>query len=232
VTLAQLTFDLPHRAALGAEDFLVSDCNLAAVKLIDSWPGWQARVQLLIGPPASGKTHLARVFQALSGARALEPSAIDIGLIETVGEGVPLIVEDADRGAYDERALFHLLNLAREKSLYVLITARSAPRGWDITLPDLISRLKAIPAVEIGAPDEALLKTVLLKQFADRQLKVEPKVLEFLALNIDRSLAAAASAVEAVDRLALATGRKINRQLVAEVLAAWGSPEEGGAGLA
>ncbi|MGE5260148.1 MAG: hypothetical protein ACM3MH_04630 [Actinomycetota bacterium] len=228
MTLAQLTFDLPHRAALGAEDFLVSDCNLAAVELIDSWPGWQAGVQLLIGPPASGKTHLARVFQALSGAHALEPSALDIGLIETIGGGAPLIAEDADRGTYDEQALFHLLNLAREKSLYVLITARSAPRNWGIALPDLISRLQAVPAVEIGAPDEALLKTVLLKQFADRQLKVEPKVLEFLALNIDRSLAAAAAAVEAVDRLALATGRKINRQLVTEVLAACGAPEETG----
>jgi chromosomal replication initiation ATPase DnaA len=228
VTLAQLTFDLPHRAALGAEDFLVSDCNLAAVKLIDSWPGWQARVQLLIGPPASGKTHLARVFQALSSAHALEPSALDIGLIETIGEGAPLVAEDADRRTYDEQALFHLLNLAREKSLYVLITAQSVPRNWNIALPDLISRLQAVPAVEIGAPDEALLKTVLLKQFADRQLQVEPKVLEFLALNIDRSLAAAAAAVEAVDRLALATGRKINRQLVTEVLAACGAPEETG----
>jgi chromosomal replication initiation ATPase DnaA len=232
VTLAQLTLDLPHRAALGAEDFLVSDCNLAAVKLIDAWPGWQDRVQLLVGPPASGKTHLARVFQALAGARSLEPSTLDIGLIEAMVQGTPLIVEDADRGAYDEQALFHLLNLAREKDLNVLITARSAPSRWEITLPDLISRLRAVPSVEIGAPDEALLKTVLLKQFADRQLKVDPKVLEFLALNIDRSLAAAAAAVEAVDRLALATGRKISRQLVVEALAAEGASDEEEAGLA
>ncbi len=232
MTLAQLTLDLAHRAALGAEDFLVSDCNLAAVKLINSWPAWQDRVQLLIGPPASGKTHLARVFQALSGARALEPSTLDIGLIETMGEGTPLIVEDADRAAYEEQVLFHLLNFAREKGLYVLITARSVPSRWETTLPDLISRLRAVPSVEIGAPDEALLKTVLLKQFADRQLKVDPKVLEFLALNIDRSLAAAAASVEAIDRLALATGRKISRQLVAEALAAEGASDEGGAGLA
>jgi chromosomal replication initiation ATPase DnaA len=231
VTLAQLTLDLPHRAALGAEDFLVSDCNLAAVTLIDSWPAWQGHVQLLIGPAASGKTHLARVFQALSGARALEPSALDVHSIDTMGEGTALVVEDADRMAYDEKALFHLLNLAREKGLYVLVTARSAPTRWELTLPDLSSRLKALPAVEIGAPDEALLKTVLLKQFADRQLNVDPKVLEFLALNIDRSLAAAAAAVEAVDRAALATGRKISRQLVADALATM-APDEGGAGLA
>jgi chromosomal replication initiation ATPase DnaA len=225
VSLVQLTLDLPHRAALGAEDFLVSDCNLAAVKLIDSWPSWQDRVQLLIGPPASGKTHLARVFQALSGAEALDPNTLDMRLIETMAEGTPLVIEDADRSTYDERALFHLLNLAREKGLYLLLTARSVPRGWGRSLPDLASRLNGLPVVEIGAPDEGLLKTVLLKQFADRQLNVDPKVLEFLALNIDRSLAAAAAAVEAVDRVALATGRKISRQLVVEALAGQASSD-------
>lgn len=219
MSLVQLTLDLPHRAALGAEDFLVSNCNLAAVKLIDSWPAWQDRVQLLIGPPASGKTHLARVFQALSGAKAIDPDTLDLRLIEIMGEGTPLVVENADRSAYDEKALFHLLNLARENRLFLLLTARSAPRSWGRSLPDLASRLNGLPLVEIGAPDEGLLKTVLLKQFADRQLNVDPKVLEFLALNIDRSLAAAAAAVEAVDRVALATGRKISRQLVIEALA-------------
>jgi chromosomal replication initiation ATPase DnaA len=225
VTLVQLTLDLPHRAALGAEDFLVSDCNLAAVRLIDAWPEWQDQVELLIGPPQSGKTHLARVWQALSGARSLEPMCLDIGFIDQMGEGTPLVVEDADRSAYDEKALFHLLNLAREKRLFVLLTARSAPSRWGFSLPDLLSRLNAVPAVEIGAPDEALLRTVMLKHFTDRQLDIDPKVLEFLALHIDRSLAAAAAAVEAVDRAALAKGRKISRQLVIEALAASASTD-------
>ncbi len=225
MTLVQLTLDLPHRAALGAEDFLVSDCNLAAVRLIDAWPEWRDQVELLIGPPQSGKTHLARVWQALSGARSLEPMCLDIGFIDQMGEGTPLVVEDTDRSAYDEKALFHLLNLAREKRLFVLLTARSAPSRWGFSLPDLLSRLNAVPAVEIGAPDEALLRTVMLKHFTDRQLDIDPKVLEFLALHIDRSLAAAAAAVEAVDRAALAKGRKISRQLVIEALAASASTD-------
>jgi chromosomal replication initiation ATPase DnaA len=219
VTLAQLTLDLPHRAALGAEDFLVSDCNLAAVRLIDAWPNWQDYVQLLIGPPASGKTHLARVWQALSGAEALEPKTLGIDGIDTMKAGMPLVVEDADRRRYDEKALFHLLNLARENRLFVLLTAQSAPSRWGIALPDLKSRLNAAPVVEIGAPDETLLQTVMLKHFTDRQLDIDPKVLTYLALHVDRSLAAAAVAVAAVDRVALATGRKINRQLVIEALA-------------
>ncbi len=220
MTLAQLTLDLPHRAALGAEDFLVSDCNLAAVKLIDAWPNWQDHVQLLIGPPASGKTHLARVWQALSGSEALEPEHLAMDVVDSMSAGTPLVVEDADRLAYDEKTLFHLLNLAREKRLFVLLTARSVPSRWPFSLPDLLSRLNAVPAVEIGAPDEALIRAVMLKHFADRQLDIDPKVLTYLALHVDRSLAAAEAAVAAVDRAALATGRKISRQLVIETLQA------------
>jgi len=220
VTLAQLTLDLPHRAALGAEDFLVSECNLAAVRLIDAWPQWQDHVQLLIGPAASGKTHLARVWQARSGAEAFDPEHLGIDFVDSRRAGTPLVVEDIDRRPYNDKALFHLLNLARENRLFVLLTAQSAPRRWGVRLPDLLSRLNAVPAVEIGAPDEALIQTVLLKHFADRQLDIDPKVLTYLALHVDRSLAAAAAAVAAVDRVALATGRKINRQLVIEALAA------------
>jgi len=225
MTLAQLTLDLPHRAALGAEDFLVSDCNVAAVKLIDAWPEWTDHVQLLTGPAASGKTHLVRVWLERSGAQALSRENFDTDFIEDQPEGTPLVVEDADRAGYDEKALFHLLNLAREKRLFVLLTGRDDPSRWGIVLPDLLSRLNGVPAVDIGAPDEALLRTVMLKQFTDRQLDIDPKVLEFLALRVERSLAAAAAAVEAVDQAALASGRKINRQLVLETLKATASAE-------
>ncbi len=140
--------------------------------------------------------------------------------VDSMSAGTPLVVEDADRVAYDEKTLFHLLNLAREKRLFVLLTARSAPSRWPFSLPDLLSRLNAVPAVEIGPPDEALIRTVMLKHFADRQLDIDPKVLTYLALHVDRSLAAAEAAVAAVDRAALATGRKISRQLVIETLQA------------
>jgi chromosomal replication initiation ATPase DnaA len=218
VTVRQLSLDLPHRAALGAEDFLVSECNRGAVRLIDSWPDWQDNAQLIIGPAASGKTHLARVWQARSSADILTPTGLDVGLLDSTGEGTPLIIEDVDRADYDEKALFHLLNLAREKRLFVLLSARDAPNRFDCSLPDLRSRLNALPAVRIGAPDDALLKTVMLKHFADRQLSIDPRVLDFLALRIERSLAAAAVAVAAIDRAALGSGRKLSRQLVAEVL--------------
>ncbi|HYB06214.1 MAG TPA: DnaA/Hda family protein [Methyloceanibacter sp.] len=218
MTVRQLNLDLPHRAALGAEDFLVSECNRGAVRLIDSWPDWRDNAQLIIGPAASGKTHLARVWQARSSAETLTPTGLDVGLLDSTGEGTPLIIEDVDRADYDEKALFHLLNLAREKRLFVLLSARDAPNRFNCSLPDLRSRLNALPAVRIGAPDDALLKTVMLKHFADRQLSIDPRVLDFLALRIERSLAAAAVAVAAIDRAALGSGRKLSRQFVAEVL--------------
>ena len=214
----QLAFDLPHRAALGAEDFLVSECNLAAVRLIDAWPNWPDPVQVLVGPPASGKTHLVRVWQEGSGAQMLDPVTAGLPWLDAQAPGTCIAVEDADSAGFDENTLFHLLNLAREKGFSVLLTARAGPNRWPFSLPDLVSRLSAVPVTDIGVPDEALLRTVMLKHFSDRQLTIEPKVLEFLALRIDRSLEAAAAAVDAVDRAALRSGRKISRQLVSEAL--------------
>ena len=214
----QLILDLPHRPALGAEDFLVSDCNLGAVRLVDAWPDWQNKVQLLIGPAASGKTHLVRVWQARSGAVTAAPGDAIISALDALGEAQGLAVEDIDRSGYDENWLFHLLNLAREKRLFLLMTSREPPGRLDFSLPDLKSRLNGLPVVGIGAPDDTLLKTVMLKHFADRQLSIEPKVLDFLALHIDRSLAAAAVAVAAVDREALSSGSRITRQLVLKAL--------------
>jgi chromosomal replication initiation ATPase DnaA len=165
------------------------------------------------------------VWQERSGARALEPENFDMAFIDSQPEGTPLVVEDADRAGYDEKALFHLLNLAREKRLFVLLTARENPSRWGTVLPDLLSRLNGVPVIDIGMPDEALLRTVMLKHFADRQLDIDPKVLEFLALRVERSFAAAAAAVETVDRAALASGRKITRQLVVDALQAGASAE-------
>jgi hypothetical protein len=138
VTLAQLILDLPHRAALGAEDFLVSDCNLAAVRLIDAWPNWQDHVQLLIGPPASGKTHLARVWQALSGAEGLEPERLAMDFVDSMSAGTPLVVEDADRLAYDEDPVPPLEPGAGEAAL-------CAPHGPHRPKP--MARLAAGPVV-------------------------------------------------------------------------------------
>jgi chromosomal replication initiation ATPase DnaA len=222
----QLVLDLAHRQALGEEDFLVSRSNAAAVELIDRWPAWPHPVCVVLGPQGSGKSHLANVWRLRSSASLLAASALDESAVAALPEGGALALEDLDREPVDERALFHLINRARESRISVLLTSRAAPGDLAFAVPDLRSRLRALPVVEVHAPDEALLKAVLVKLFADRQLNVDPAVIEFVSVRMERSMAAAVRVVAAVDRLALATHRKVTRPLAAEALATLGDGRE------
>ena len=182
----QLALDLPLRSALGMEDFLVSSSNREAVGLIDSWPNWPHWAAVVAGPQGSGKTHLAHVWQHRSGATRIPAADLSEGCVAGYEAHNALLVEDIDRGIGDDRVLFHLLNLARETKGAVLLTSRQAPGELDIALPDLRSRLRALPLVAIAPPDDALLGSVLVKLFADRQLTVEPQVISFI-LQIGRA---------------------------------------------
>ena len=128
-----------------------------------------------------------------------------------------LVVEDLAEGKFDERALFHLLNLVREEDAYLLITARSQPTMWQISVLDLTSRLRALPVVTLSPPDDALLRAVIVKLFADRQLAVEEGLIGYLASRIERSFAAARAAVDALDREALRLKRPVTRALAGEL---------------
>jgi len=212
----QLTFDLAQRPALGAEDFLISGSNRAAADIVDLWPDWPHASVVVVAPPRAGKTHLANVWRLKSGAARLEAKALseaDIALATGA-----LLVEDLHAGIGDERALFHLLNLVREHKLSMLLTSRQPPGELSVGLPDLRSRLRALPLVTISLPDEALLKGVLVKHFADRQLAVEPHLISYIALHVEQSMEAAAAVVAEIDRAALAAHRKVTRALAAEVL--------------
>ena len=224
----QLTLDLPHRAASGAGDFLVSGSNAAAVELIDRWPDWPQPGAVLAGAAACGKSHLAAVWQGRTGAPLLAAGALDDAAVTRFqADGVrALIVEDIDRGISDERILFHLLNHGRETGRTVLLTSRMAPGGLEIALPDLRSRLRALAIITIEDPDDALLGAVLVKLFADRQLAVDPAVIGYLVHRMDRSFESARSTVAAIDTLALARQRKVTRALAAEALASLGGAGE------
>lgn len=214
----QLVLDLPQRSALGLEDFFVSQSNRAAVDLIDSWPDWQHWAAIIVGPSGSGKTHLATVWQKNAQAACVAASALDEGAVALIEARRALLVEDLDRGIADDRILFHLLNLAREHRLSILMTSRAPPGEMTIALPDLRSRLRALPLAEIAPPDEAVIKAVLVKLFADRQLQVEPHVVNYIALRTERSMAAVNDVVERLDLAALSMQRRVSRALAGEVL--------------
>ena len=213
----QLLLDLAQRPALGAEDFLVSASNQAAADMVDRWPDWPHASIVVVAPARAGKTHLANVWRLKSGAARLQASALREE--DVAGANGALLVEDLHAGISNERALFHLLNLVREHRLSMLLTSRVPPGELDVRLPDLRSRLRALPLVSIARPDEGLLKAVLVKHFSDRQLAVEPHVISHLALHMEQSMQAAADIVAEIDRLAMASHRKVTRALAAEALA-------------
>jgi chromosomal replication initiation ATPase DnaA len=214
----QLALALDHAESFAREDFLVSPCNAAALTLIESWPDWPAQTVALVGPEGSGKSHLAAILAAAAGARFLAARSLAAALLPAALTTGALVVEDIAAGQFDERALFHLLNLAGEERAFVLLTARTAPGGWKLAIPDLASRLKALPVATLGAPDDVLLRSVLVKLFADRQIAVDESLVGFLAKRIERSIAAARSVVAELDREAMRQKRPLTRALAAEIL--------------
>jgi len=211
--LNQLPLPFEHAPRFGAEDFLPSGSNAAALAAVAAWPAWPDHVLLLIGPEGSGKSHMARIWADRSGATLLRPADLAGDLRRLAGR--PAVIEDADREAMPEPAMFHLLNLVREVESSLLVTARRPPDTWSLGTPDLVSRLRLAPSVALAEPDEALMRAVLVKLFADRQLAVHTTLVDYLALRLDRSLAAARAAVEALDRASLDDGRRITRKLAA-----------------
>ncbi|MBL8586613.1 MAG: chromosomal replication initiator DnaA [Bradyrhizobiaceae bacterium] len=214
----QLTLALSHPASLAREDFMVGPCNAAALDAIERWPDWPGRTLALVGPRGSGKSHLAAIWAARAGARMIAASALDEAAAPAALASGAVLVEDAAAGAVNERALFHLLNIAREEQGYVLLTAESAPATWTLRLADLASRLRAVPVVTIGPPDDALFRTVLVKLFADRQLTVDEALLVYLERRVERSIVAAQAVVAALDREGLRQQRPVTRALAAELL--------------
>lgn len=214
----QLILDLPHRPALALEDFLVGSSNAAAVALVDGWPDWTARAAIVVGPTGSGKSHLTNVWRLKSGAGSIAAADLGEEAVADIERTGALAVEDLDRGIANERVFFHLLNLTKEKGHALLATSRTAAGDLDVALPDLRSRLRALPMVRIEPPDDDILKAVLVKLFTDRQLTPEPHVISHLALHMERSFEAALNVVEACDQLALARQRRVSRGIATEAL--------------
>jgi chromosomal replication initiation ATPase DnaA len=223
----QLPLALPLDHRMRPEDFLTAPCNRLARRVVEGWPDGPDPVLVLTGPPACGKTHLARIWQARSEASWLTPARAAGEAPERLLEAGPWVVDDAERLG-DETLLFHLVNVARARGQGLLIVSRFEASVWRPALADLRSRLLAAPTVAIAAPDDELLGAVLVKQLADRQLRVPPAVVHYLTARMERSFAACRRVVDLLDQLALASGRPINTALARDVLRAMGDTIEEG----
>lgn len=228
----QLALALQHRPALGHRDFLVSESNVEAARWIAEWADWPGGRLALAGPTRAGKTHLAHVWMQASGARLVSAAALDPGFAETLAGHGRVVVEDGEAlagVAAAERGLLHLHNLLAAEGGALLLTGQEAPARWGVRLPDLASRLQAITVVRLDAPDDALLSSILIKLFADRQVRVGPDVVLYLVRRMERSIAEAERLVAELDRLSLATRRPVSRTMAIELLShRGGDATEGG----
>lgn len=220
MTAVQLILDLPQQAALTRADFLVTPGNQEAVRWVEAWPQWPAPGLIVIGEPGCGKTHLARVWQARSGARYLPlAEALAQPAPEVVGDSRALVLDDVDTTAFAEEDLLYLYNFAASEHVGLLLLARQPVSGWGVRRPDLLSRLRALPMVTIAPPDEDLLAAVMVKLFADRQKQVDAEVIQYLLPRMERSFAAAHALVEQLDAAALRAHAAITVPFARRVLA-------------
>jgi len=215
--MAQLPLDLGHRASFSGEDFLVAPCNAAAVAWLDRWPDWPAPGLAVHGPEGCGKTHLAHVFQAYTGARLISPGDLAQAAAPQLLAGSKAAVLDG-APPLDELALLHLYNHLAENGGHLLIVSPQAPARWKLGLPDLASRLVALPAVGIDPPDDVLIEALLIKLFADRQLAVTPEVVTYLTKRVERSFETLRRLVGLLDRESLARHRAVTLPLAREIV--------------
>jgi chromosomal replication initiation ATPase DnaA len=214
---SQLVLDLAQPPALTAEDFLPAACNEEARRWVERWPDWPGFALALSGPKASGKSHLAHMFAARSGAVIIQAGDLTVAAVPDLAALIGVVIEDADRGV-DETAFFHLYNLLKEERRPLLITGRHPPARWALALADLRSRLASLPVATISSPDDALLEALLVKLFADRQLRIGPDVTAYLMPRIERSFASVHALVEKIDQAALQAGRPVTVPLMRDLL--------------
>lgn len=191
----QIALPLGWSARPGNDAFIVTPSNARAAQLLDRWAAWPVRAALLIGPPRSGRSLLARIFASRSGGT---------------------VIDDA-RTAPQEH-LFHAWNRAQTAGRPLLIVADAAPPAWTLTLPDLHSRLAASPVAEILPPDDALVAALLEAQFVCRGLVAPPDLVAWLMPRIERTHLAVLRAVELLDAAALGTRRRLTVTLARDTL--------------
>jgi chromosomal replication initiation ATPase DnaA len=215
----QLALDLAPEPAFDRENFFVSESNLRAYEMVELWPAWPDSVLVLIGPAGAGKSHLGAIWAARAKAQVLAaPALAEVELAALTTR--PLLIEHLEAIGSAQAELFHLVNLMREQGTSLLLTSREPLDAWGITIADLASRLRLAPRVEIKPPDDALMRAVLVKLLIERQLVVDTGLIDYAAVRLERSLDAARSFVDALDRCALSRKSRVTRALAAEVLRA------------
>jgi len=214
----QLTFRWSHSPSFAREDFLSAPSNRDALAAVELWPNWAGRMLMLVGPEGAGKSHLGAIWAHAADAIILSGEGLDERSIQACARADAVLIEDADCAKRAEALFFHLINTALQNNAWLLLTGRTAPDGWGLNTPDLLSRLRLAPVARLDSPDIELTEAVLFKLFSDRQLQVDPRVISYIALRIERSLGAARALVDTLDNEAWTQGRRITRTMANNAL--------------
>lgn len=211
--MSQYALSLILPPVFAADNFIVSGCNREAWQWMHNWPQWPAHALILYGPEGSGKTHLGHIWAGYANAEKIAADTL------TGDEPAKkhILVEDIER-ASDEKHLLHLFNYTRENGNYLLMTSSLPPQNLPFRLPDLTSRLLALPCVQILQADDTVLAGAMRKQFSDRQMKIDDEVIAYILPRVERSLSKVKELVEHLDRVAMAQRKNITVPFVKYVL--------------
>ena len=215
--LNQLLLDFDIKTNFNDHDYYVSDSNYFAFNLIDKWPKWEKRILNLSGESFSGKTHLANIFKFKSSALFLKENQINDDVFKKIKLHESIIV-DGFSNTIDERLIYSVFNLVDQDSKYLLINSETPLGEMNFKLPDLVSRSRHLLHARIESPDDDLIFAIILKNFSDRQIKLEKKLIEFVINRIDRSYSKISQFIYKIDELSLKKKKPINFKTIKEIL--------------
>ena len=215
--LNQLLLDFDIKTNFNDHDYYVSVSNYFAFNLIDKWPKWEKKILNISGEKFSGKTHLANIFKSKASALFLNENQINDEIFKKIKLYESIII-DGFSNSFDEKLIYSILNLVDQDSKYLLINSETPLGEINFKLPDLASRSKNVLHAKIDPPDDDLIFAIILKNFSDRQIKLEKKIIEFIINRIDRSYRKISEFIYKIDELSLKKKKPINLKTIKEIL--------------
>jgi len=215
--MSQLTFKFPFKTNYFEEDFYVSENNFSAYKLIESWPKWSSRYINIFGPSGCGKTHLANIFKKKINSFFIKAEELNNNSLSLIKLKECLIIDDY-KNNIEEKLFYSVLNQSHQSNQYVIINTLEPVKKLSVVLNDLKSRFDSFIDIGIDLPTDDLIRVVLTKNFSDKQIKVEARLLEYILKNINRSYEDIFDLIDKVDALSLSTGKSININLIKKAL--------------
>ena len=213
----QLIFKFPFKTNYFEDDFYVSTNNFEAYKLIESWPKWSSRFINIFGPSGCGKTHLANIFNKKINSFFIKASDLDNSCLSAIKTKECLIIDEYQNNV-EEKLFYSILNNSHLSNQYIIINSLKPIHFFEVKLNDLKSRFSSFVNIGIDLPTDELIAVIISKNFSDKQVKIESKLLEYILKNIERSYKSIFDFIEKLDNFSLSTGKSININLIKKAL--------------